>query len=111
VNLGYRNENYELLTRWSAVGDDPYGNLRLGLNIPIAPNMTGGFEYDFEHYYKNLNFHFEFERGDYLDLKLGIEQSPTEAIVGIYLNDFVNLEMVDLLKQENVLGVRLILHF
>ncbi|HEX3048246.1 MAG TPA: hypothetical protein VHY08_26070 [Bacillota bacterium] len=111
VNLGYRTENYELLTRWSALGDDPYGNLRLGLNFPIAPNMTGGIEYDFEHYYKNLNFHFEFERGDYLDLKLGLEQSPTEAIVGIYLNDFVNLEMVDLLKQKNTLGVRLILHF
>ncbi|MCL6588336.1 MAG: hypothetical protein K6U80_00120 [Firmicutes bacterium] len=110
VNLGYHTENYELLTRWSPIGNDPCGNLRLALNFPIAPNMTGGLEYDFERYYKNLNFHFEFDRGDYLDLRLGIEGSPTEAVIGIYLNDFVDFEIVDLLEQKNNFGARLILH-
>lgn len=111
VNIGYHGENFELVTRWNAFGDDPYGNLRLGLFFPIAPSLTGGFEYDFLNYNKNLNFHFAFERGDYLDLKLGVDGSPTEAIVGVYLNDFVNLEMVDLLDRKNIFGARLILHF
>ncbi len=105
--LGYRSEKYELFSRWYPFGKNPTGNIFAGCYFPLGPNFSGGFEYEFEHAYKNIGFHFQFERGDYLDLRLGID-SPTEGIIGIYLNDFLNLELVDC---DNILGIQFKFHF
>jgi hypothetical protein len=105
--LGYRSERYELFSRWYPFGKNPTGNIFAGCYFPLGPNFSGGFEYELEHGYKNIGFHFQFERGDYLDLRLGID-SPTEGIIGIYLNDFLNLELVDC---DNILGIQFKFHF
>ena len=101
--FGYRTASYELFARGYLLGNDPSGKIFTGCYFPLGPNFTGGFEYEWEHSYKNIGFHFQFERGDYLDLRLGID-SPTEGIIGIYLNNQLNLELVDC---NNNLGVQL----
>jgi hypothetical protein len=107
--LGYRTESYELFTRGYIIGKNPGGNIFAGCYFPLGPNFTGGFEYEFEHAYKNIGFHFQFERGDYLDLRLGIERdTPTEAIMGIYLNERFHLELID---RNNKFAVQLRYHF
>ena len=105
--FGYRTNNYEIFTRWYVLGENPSGNIFAGCYFPLAPNFSGGFEYEFQHSYKAIGFHFQFERGDYLDLRLGVN-GPTEGAVGIYLNKWYNLELVDC---DNVLGIQLKFHF
>lgn len=107
--LGYRTDNYELFTRGYIIGKNSGGNVFAGCYFPLGPNFTGGFEYEFEHAYKNIGFHFQFERGDYLDLRLGIERdSPTEGVIGIYLNERFHLELID---SNNNFAVQMRYHF
>ena len=106
--LGYQTDNYELFGSWYPLGENPSGKLSAGINFPVAPGTTAGFEYDFSYRYKNLNVRFQFERGDYLGLRLGIDHSTTEAVIGFYLADSLNLELVDL---DNKLGIQVMLHF
>lgn len=107
--LGYRTDSYELFTRGYFLGKNPGRNFFAGCYFPLGPNFTGGFEYEFEHAYKSIGFHFQFERGDYLDLRLGLEgDSPTEGVIGIYLNERFHLEFID---RNNNLAVQLRYHF
>jgi hypothetical protein len=107
--LGYRTDNYELFTRGYILGKNPGGNIFAGCYFPLGPNFTGGFEYEFEHSYKNIGFHFQFERGDYLDLRLGMDRdSPTEGVIGIYLNERFHLELID---SNNNMAIQLRYHF
>ncbi len=101
--LGYHTEYYELFTRWYPFLNNPGGTIFVGCYFPLATNFSGGFEYEFEHSYKRIGFHFQFERGDYLELRLGID-GPTEGIIGIHINDQLNLELVD---RDNTFGVQL----
>lgn len=107
--LGYRTDSYELFTRGYILGKNPGGNIFAGCYFPLGPNFTGGFEYGFEHASKSIGFHFQFERGDYLDLRLGIDRdSPTEGVIGIYLNERFHLELID--RNKNI-AVQLRYHF
>lgn len=105
--LGYRTSDFELYTRYFW-GTNPSGYWKAGLGIPIEDNFTGGLEYEFEHGYKQAWLHYQFERGDYLDLKLGIDQSPNEGSIGIFLNNHTNLELVD---YDDNFGLQLMFHF
>ena len=113
VNLqtyfGYRTDSYELFTRGYFFGEQPGGNLFAGCYFPLSQNFTGGFEYGFEHAFKRLGFHFQFEHGDYLDLRFGLDaDSPTEGVIGIYLNERFHLELID---RNNNFAVQLKYHF
>lgn len=105
--LGYSTEEYELFTR-CYLGNNPTGLIKVGLKLPMSHNLTGGFEYEIEHRYKNFWFRYQFERGDYLDLRWMIEGKPNEALIGIYINDHANLELVD---YDNNFGVQVMFHF
>ncbi len=105
--LGYHTNDYELFARkyW---GSYPGSNFKIGLKVPVAPNLTGAFEYAPSEKYKDLWFHYQFERGDYFDMSIGLDHSPNETLVGIKLNDAVNLEF---LKFDQMFGVQLMFHF
>lgn len=109
AHLGYRTDSYELFTRGYILGNNAGRNIYAGCYFPLGPNFTGGFEYGFEHAYKNISFHFQFERGDYLDLRLGVDRnSPTEGVIGIYLNERIHVELID---SNNNIAVQLRYHF
>ena len=105
--LGYRIDDYELFFRkyW---GINPSGQTKVGIRSIMAQNLSTGLEYELEHGYKDLWFHFQFERGDYLDFKLGLDKTPNEAVIGIYLNKNANLELVE---YDNLFGMQLMFHF
>jgi hypothetical protein len=105
--LGYRMGALELYSKYFW-GDNPSGVRKAGCAFPIDDNLTGGFEYEFEHPYRQVWLHYRFERGDYLDMKLGLNDSPNEATIGIYLNPSTNLEVVNYQKD---FGLQLMFHF
>ncbi len=105
--LGYHTSEFEIYSRYYW-GDNPSGYWKVGAGFPIEPNFTSGIEYEFEHAYKQIWFHYLFERGDYLDLRLGVGDSPNEATIGIYLNKYTNLELVNYWKD---FGVQMMFHF
>lgn len=102
--LGYHTPDFEVFTRYY------WGDrlLKAGFGFPINDNFTGGFEYEFNNDYKQVWFHYQLERGDYLDLKLGVDGSPNEAVIGVYLNKYTNLELVNYAKD---LGLQVMFHF
>jgi hypothetical protein len=106
--LGYRVTDVELYTRhfWGE-SPNPSGPWKAGLGIPIGNNFSGGLEFEFEHDYRQAWLHYDFERGDYLDLKLGMDNSPNEATVGIYLTPHANLEFVN---YQHTFGLQLMIH-
>jgi hypothetical protein len=101
--LGYRLGNGELYTRLY-LGENPDGLTKIGFKFPISTNFYGGFEYETESYYKNICFAYRFERGDYLELNLGLDGSPNKALIGINMNSKFNLEIV---KYDNEYGLQL----
>ena len=105
--LGYKTEISEIYTR-CFLGDYPGGRWMAGYRWPIATNLTGALEYEFDHYYKTFWMHYQFERGDYLDLRIGIEDSPDEAVIGILLNDQLNLELA---RYDDRYGIQFMFHF
>jgi hypothetical protein len=108
AKLGYCFTDFELYTRYSW-GESPSssGPWKAGLGIPIGANFSGGLEFEFEHDYRQVYLHYDLERGDYLDVKLGIADSPNEATVGIYLTPHANLEFVN---YQHSFGLQLMLH-
>jgi hypothetical protein len=107
VYLGYHTTDYEVYTRYY-FGDNPSGKLKVGCGFPIDENLTGGLEFEVDHPYRQVWLHYNFERGDYLDLKLGIDNSPNEATVGVYLNRHTDVELVD---YANNFGLQFMVHF
>jgi hypothetical protein len=105
--LGYHTDDYELFARkfW---GEYPGGDFKIGLKFPLASNLFGAFEYAPGDRFKDVWLHYQFERGDYLDLTMGLDDSPNEAVVGVKINDTVNLEFV---KFQHQSGVQLMFHF
>ena len=104
--LGYHTPDYLVYTRYYW-GENPSGQWKVGCGVPIGDNFTGGLEFELEHPFRQVWLHYNFERGDYLDLKLGIDNSPNEATIGIYLNQHSNLELVD---YANNFGLQLMFH-
>ena len=105
--LGYRMGSFEAYSKYFW-GDNPSGTWKAGCAFPIDENLTGGFEYEFEHPYRQVWMHYRFDRGDYLNLKLGLNNSPNEATIGIYLNRYTNLEVINYQKD---FGLQLMFHF
>lgn len=105
--LGYKSEFSEIYTRYYW-GDYPGGRWMAGYRWPISTNLTGALEYEFDHYYKTLWLHYQFDRGDYFDLRIGIEDSPNEAVIGILLNDQLNLELA---RYDDRYGIQFMFHF
>ncbi len=105
--LGYHTDGGEWFIRkyW---GSYPGGDTKIGILFPMGSSFSGAFEYDLNNEFKDLWFHFRFERGDYLDLTVGLDNGPNEALVGIFLNNHVNLEFV---KFDNRFGVQLMYHY
>jgi hypothetical protein len=106
--IGYHTDSFELFSRWYWWGKNQAGNVIAGGMIPLFEGLTGGLEYDFEHNYKSFSFYYLFDRGDYFNLKLGFDHSPTAAIIGIKLNDLTNLELMD---YNNNYGIQVMFHF
>ncbi|NLW47523.1 MAG: hypothetical protein GXY86_09345 [Firmicutes bacterium] len=105
--LGYQTENFEIYTRYCPE-DYPGGRLMAGYRWPLSTTLTAALEYEFDNYYKTLWLHNQFDRGDYFDLRIGIDGSPNEAVIGIALNDHLNLELV---AYEDEFGVQFMFHF
>ncbi|MGE5606432.1 MAG: hypothetical protein ACM3YE_12175 [Bacteroidota bacterium] len=105
--LGYKTEISEIYTRYYW-GDYPGGRLIAGYRWPISTNLTGALEYEFDHYYKTFWVHYQFDRGDYFDLRIGLEGSPNEAVIGILLNDQLNLELA---RYDDRFGIQFMFHF
>lgn len=101
--LGYHLGDGELYTRLY-LGENPDGFTKIGYKFPISPNFYGGFEYETESYYKNICLSYRFERGDYLELNVGLDGSPNKALIGINLDSRFNLEIV---KYDNEYGLQL----
>lgn len=104
--LGYLIKDYEIFAK-GILGETPGGNLKLGIKAPLASNLSGGLEYAPEDRFNNVWFHYRFERGDYLDLKLGLDGAPNEALIGIYLNKHLNFELA---QYEKKFGIQLMYH-
>ncbi len=105
--LGYKTESSEIYTRYCR-GDYPGGRLMAGYRWPLSTTLTGAIEYEFDNYYKTIWLHNQFDRGDYFDLRIGIDGSPNEAVIGISLNDHLNLELV---AYDDEFGVQFMFHF
>lgn len=105
--LGYKNEISEVYTRYYW-GDYPGGSLMVGYRWPVSTNLTAALEYEVIDYYKTIWVHYQFDRGDYFDLRIGLEGSPNEAVIGILLNDQLNLELV---RYDERYGIQFMFHF
>ena len=105
--LGYKVDESELYARYFW-GDHPGGRLSAGYRWQLASNFTAALEYEFDHYYKTIWFHNQFDRGDYFDLRIGIDGSPNEAVIGIFINDHLNLELV---TYDDRYGLQFMFHF
>ena len=105
--LGYKNEVSEVYSRYYW-GDYPGGRLMAGYRWPLSNNLTAALEYEFFDYYKTFWVHYQFERGDYFDLRIGLEGSPNEAVIGILLNDQLNLELA---RYDERYGIQFMFHF
>lgn len=105
--LGYKTESSQIYTRYCR-GDYPGGRLMAGYRWPLSTTLTGALEYEFDNHYKTVWLHNQFDRGDYFDLRIGIDDSPNEAVIGIFLNDYLNLELV---AYDDEFGVQFMFHF
>lgn len=105
--FGYKTESSEIYTRYYW-GDYPGGRLMAGYRWPLSASLTGALEYEFDHHYKTIWLHNQFERGDYFDLKIGIDGSPNEAVIGVFLTDHLNLELV---TYDDQFGIQFMFHF
>jgi hypothetical protein len=105
--VGYHNDDYDFFLRFFG-GDNPTGSVKIGISVPLERNFTGGFEYDLNEHWKDFWFHYQFERGDYLDLRLGVGGAPNEALIGVYLTKHTSLELV---KYEQDFGIQFMFHF
>jgi hypothetical protein len=105
--LGYKINDCEVYTRLFS-GDNPGGLYKVGFSVPISSNFYGGFEYDIQKYYKTVCLNYRFERGDYLELNLGLEGDIDKALIGFLINSNLNLEFVNYDRQY---GVQLMFHF
>lgn len=105
--FGYLFNDYEVFLR-GYLGEDSGGKLKTGFKLPLSTNFSGGFEYEIKQKHKNFWFHYQFERGDYLDLKIGLEDTPNEAVIGFCLNNNLNLELAQIDKE---FGLQLMFHF
>lgn len=105
--IGYRIDGYEIYANFGW-GNHPVGRQKIGFKIPISTNFDGGFEYDLGREFRNICLYYQFERGDYLGLKLGVADAPNEALIGIRINDYLNLELVE---YDRDFGVQLKFHF
>ncbi|HEY8462899.1 MAG TPA: hypothetical protein VIM29_02595 [Bacillota bacterium] len=104
--LGHKINDSELFAR-VYTGENPDGLYKVGFRTQISHNFYGGFEYEFEHNYKNLLFSYEFDRGDYLEFNLGLEGSINKALIGFYINENINIEIVNYDKKY---GIQLMYH-
>lgn len=104
--VGYSLKDYEVYTKVFA-GEHPSDHVKVGLKIPISTNFYGGFEYQLENHLKNIGLYYQFERGDYLHLRFGLDESPDEAVIGIRINDHFNLEVV---HYDRDLGLQFMFH-
>lgn len=105
--LGYRTDGYELYSIYT-VGYHPGGSFNLGVAFPVEKSFTAGFEYEFENKYRSLVLRYQFERGDYLNWKVGVGGSPNAAIIGIVLNNHANVELAN---YADLFGIQLMFHF
>ena len=105
--LGYKTEISEIYTKYYW-GDCPGGRLLAGYRWPISTNFIGALEYEFDHYYKTFWLHYQFDRGDYFDLRIGIDGSPNEAVIGFILNDQLNMELA---RYDDRYGIQFMFHF
>lgn len=105
--LGYKTENSEIYARYCPE-DYPGGRLMAGYRWPLSSTLTGALEYEFDYHYKTIWLHSQFDRGDYFDLRIGIDGSPNEAVIGIPLNDHLNLELV---AYDDEFGIQFVFHF
>lgn len=105
--IGYQVNEYEVYANFGW-GEHPAGRRRVGFKIPISTNFDGGFEYDLSREFRNICLYYQFERGDYLGLKLGIADAPNEALIGIRVNEYLNLELVE---YDRDFGLQLKFHF
>lgn len=105
--LGYKTEVSEIYTQFYH-GDYPGGRLKAGFRWPLSTSLTGALEYEFDNHYKFIWLHNQFERGDYFDLRIGMDGSPNEAVIGVFLNDYFNLELVSF---DDQFGIQFMFHF
>lgn len=106
-HLGYCFSDYEIYTT-VILGDSPGERSRVGLRLPISTNFYGGFEHEIENHLQTIDFHYTFERGDYLSLKVGIGEATSEASIGIRLNKHLDLEMIG---REDEYGIQFNFNF
>jgi hypothetical protein len=105
--LGYKINDCEVYARLYTE-DNPEGRYKVGFSVPISTNFYGGFEYEVHEYYKTICLNYRFERGDYLQLNLGLEGDLDKALIGFYINSNLNLEFVN---YDHMYGVQLMFHF
>jgi hypothetical protein len=105
--LGYKINDCEVYTRLYSE-TNPGGLYKIGFSVPISTNFYGGFEYEMHKYYKTICFNYRFERGDYLELNLGLEGDIDKALIGFYINPNFNIEFVN---YDQMYGVQLMFHF
>jgi hypothetical protein len=105
--LGYKINDCEVYTRLYSE-NNPDGLYKIGFSVPISTNFYGGFEYEMQKYYKTVCLNYRFERGDYLELNLGLEGDIDKALIGFFINSNFNLEFVN---YDHRYGVQLMFHF
>jgi hypothetical protein len=105
--VGYKINDCEVYTKLYS-RNSPGGLYKIGFSVPISTNFYGGFEYEMQKYYKTLCLNYRFERGDYLELNLGLEGEIDKALIGFYINPNFNIEFVN---YDQRYGVQLMFHF
>lgn len=105
--IGYLLSDYEVYMKIS-VGENIEGPIKVGFKLPIASNFNGGFEYELENKNKRIIFNYRFERGDYLGLEIGLDDTPNLALLGIVVNNNLDLELIQFDKKT---GIQLLFHF
>jgi hypothetical protein len=103
---GYKINDCEIYARLYS-GENPGGLYQIGFSVPISTNFYGGLEYEMQKYYKTLCLNYQFERGDYLELNLGLEGDIDKALIGFLINSNLNLEFVN---YDDRFGVQLMFH-
>lgn len=106
VRVGYETSDCELYLQKN-FGDHPELDVIGGVKIPLSSNFLAGFEYELKNNQKSIDFYYDFERGDYFFLKVGIDDAPNEACIGIRISSRANLELV---SYEKKYGINLMIH-
>jgi hypothetical protein len=105
--VGYQINNCEVYISLSSLNNLD-GLYKIGFKVPISTNFYGGFEYEMQQYYKTFCLEYRFERGDYLELNLGLEGNLDKALIGFVINSNLNLELVN---YDGRYGAQLMFHF